>query len=421
MMTAPSPAVPEAAATTPPVNVWDDRIKTFATAVGKETTAITDALKELVGEPGPDALGVLSDSTAVLDTDLQAALVAGGPKIPLGVFRKNLAKLRGPQAAPETATAGVPASAASTLSILPALPDETSFVEMLKTGGVLKVGITEVLAAVKAALAKKTGLFDLTDRILEAMEAFATAQEEPVGESFFKLQKLLTEKKYGDVLSALGVPGSYVSERRKKEFFERLDARLWKALAGFQDQLVAWQNAWTQGMANPGMLVLAMTSRSTGAALPPGMLAPPDTAPLRAAGEEVVNEINRVFAGPGIPVARALAYDATRILGILNEPSLPAQMGMATRDMMLKELGIAVGADIVRTEQGLTRYALAVMSLSKVTADSELAYLAALFQLGSTIPWNTITTEDGLGSRAGIGRTPARNGGGRYGGERDER
>jgi hypothetical protein len=61
------------------------------------------------------------------------------------------------------------------------------------------------------------------------------------------------------------------------------------------------------------------------------------------------------------------------------------------------------------------------MSLSKVTADSELAYLAALFQLGSTIPWNTITTEDGLGSRAGIGRTPARNGGGRYGGERDER
>lgn len=380
--------------------LWDERVGAFATAVGKHIDEINKALQEVVGDPSEDALNILADSSATPDTDIKDALKP--LRIPSGKINMHIAKLRGPKPVESAPTAS--GTAMQALAILPTVPDETSFLEMLKTGGVLKVDVTEVLSAVKAALAKRVGLYDLPDRILEKMEAFAEAQEEPCGEAFYKMQRLLTERRYGDVLSALGVPGTYVSDRRKKDFFARLEARLWGALGSFQNQLAAWQQAWMQGMANPGMLMVAMTASHAGGALPPGMMAPPDTAPLRAAGEEVVNEINRVFAGPGIPVARALAYDATRIMGILNDSTLPGQVGASTKDQMLKELGLAVGAEIVRTEQGITRYCLAIMSLPKVTADVELTYLAALIQLGATIPWDKLGSGIASSGRAGLGK-----------------
>lgn len=383
------------------LNAWKDRVGGFAAAVGKDIEEVAKALVEVIGEPSDDALSILADEVAAPDAEIKEVLKA--LKIPSGKINMHLGKLRGPKA--EAAPATASATAMQALSILPQVPDETSFIEMLKTGGVLKVDVTEVLSAVKAALAKRVGLYELPDLLLDKMEAFAEAQEEPSGEAFYRLQRLFTERRYGDVLSALGVPGSYVSERRKKEFFARLEARLWGALEGFQKQLNAWQQAWMQGMANPGMLVMAMTAGHVGGALPPGMMAPPDTTPLRTAGEDVVNEINRVFAGPGIPVARALAYDATRIMGILNDPTLPGQVGAGTKDQMLKELGITVGADIVRTEQAVTRYCLAIMSLPKVTSDVELAYLAALVQLGSTIPWDKLVVSAPTATgKAGLGR-----------------
>jgi hypothetical protein len=395
--------------TTPPYpEMWMVRVGAFASAVGKSVVEVTTALKSVVGEPGEEALGILSDSTSAPDADLRSALAE--LKIPSGKFNMHLPKLRGAPKATES-SAGAPSSTPmQALAILPTVPDDTSFVEMLKTGGVLEVGPTEVLSAVKAGLARRIGLFELPDRILEKMEAFADVQAKPCGEAFFKMQQLLTQRRYGDVLTALGVPGSFVSERRKRDFFERLDAKLWIALEGFQGQLTAWQQAWMSGAANPGMLMLAMATNHAGAPMPPGMMAPPDTMPLRAAGDAVVDEINRVFAGPGIPVARALAYDATRIMGILGDSSLPAQMGVATREQMLKDLGVNVGTDIIQIERSLTRYTLAIISLKDVAADAELAYLAAMLQLGATVPWDKLTSSPASGGRAGIGRSAPRRG-----------
>lgn len=375
---------------------WSVRIGIFAAAVGVPAEDVEKAFKSLVGDPGDEALLILSDKTAVPDEDIKTALAEF--KIPSGKLNMYLPKLRGEKPTEEKNEV-FNSAATTTLSILPPIPDEQSFLEMLKTGGTLKVGTTEVLSAIKAALAQTVGLYKIPEKILDKMEAFAISQEEPCGEQFYSMQKLVTEKKYGDILSAMGVSGSYVNEARKKAFFERLDAKLWTALNGFQTRLITWQQTWTQGMANPSMLIIAMTAQHGGAALPPGMMDPPDTAELHAAGEEVINEINRIFAGPGIPVARALAYDATRIMGILESKDLPAQVGSTTKDQMIKDLGISVGSEIVRTEQSLTRYALAIMSLPKVAlGNDELAYLSAMLQLGATIPWEKLGAK-GLGGR----------------------
>lgn len=376
------------------LELWNSTVGAFAVSVGKPDDEITKCLEGVIGEKGEEALNLLFDKVAVPDQDIKTALAE--LKIPSGKINLHLIKLRGPQ--PEIVETVAPEKTiGSALSILPTVPDETSFLEMLKTGGVLKVGPTEVLSALKAALAKTVGLYDIPEKLLQKMEAFAETQGEPCGESFYKMQKLLTEKKYGEVLSVLGVSGSYISETRKKAFFAKLNEKLWPALTSFNHRLTEWQQAWMNGMSNPGMLMMAMTANHTGVGLPSGMIAPPDTQAVRAEAEEAINQINIVFAGAGIPVVRALAYDATRIMGILKEDDLPLQVGSANKDQMLKELGINVGADIVRTEQSLTRFALAIMSLSDVSVENEIPYLAAMIQLGATIPWEKVNTKAGIG------------------------
>lgn len=294
---------------------------------------------------------------------------------------------------PKPTEAEVASSTAAIQNVLPQLPDDKSFLEMLKVGGVLKVDRTNVIAAMRAAIASDVGLYQLPERLIQRMEEFAMEQEEPVGEAFYKLQRQLTERRYGDVLAAIGATGSFVSEKRKRETLQRLDTLLWPALRSFNKQLRAWVESWSQGAANPAAMMMAMAVSSGGMSgvMPPGMLQPPDTAVLRDEGEAVINSINKVFAGTGIPVARALAYDAMRIREVLEDPNLPSTVGAATRDQMLKMLGIDVGADYVRLEQNVTRFALAIMELPKVASGSEeLTYFSAMYTLGISIPWDKL-------------------------------
>lgn len=376
---------------------WMDRVGVFATAVGVEIEKINEALEPMVGKPSDEAVVILGDASAVSDAEIKEALKGFG--IPTGKLNINLVKLRPEKAVVEVAAPTEKAtSPMTTLSILPSVPTEDSFLEMLRIGGVLKVGIPEVIAAIKAGFGNQIGLYGIIEKMSTKMEDFSVSQGELCGSEFYEMQKFLTERQYGDILSAMGVPGKYVNETRKKSFLTKLNAKLWPALNDFQNQLTAWQQAWMQGMSNPGMIMMAMTAQQVGGALPPGMMQPPVTTPLRAAGEDVVNEINLIFAGTGVPVARALAYDATRIMKILDNKELPSKMGATNKDQMLKELGIGVGSSIVQMEQSLTRYAMAIMKLPEVTPDNELAYFAAMIQLGATIPWDKIGAK-GLGSK----------------------
>jgi hypothetical protein len=307
--------------------------------------------------------------------------------------------------APAPAENGISPSYDAIQSVLPQLPDESSFLEMLKTGGVLKIDTTNVIAAMRAAIASNIGLYDLPAILIAKMEEFAETQEEPLGEQFFVLQRQLTQRRYGDVLSALGVAGNFVSERRKKLTLEKLNSLLWPALASFNNQLKNFVEVWTKGAANPAILLAPlMQQQGSQIVLPPGMGQPPDTAVLHDEAEAVINTINKVFAGPGIPVSRALAYEAIQIREVLEDANLPSTVGAVTKDQMLKMLGVNVGADFVRLEQNITRFALAIMKLSKVeSGNTELVYINAMFTLGASIPWDKLRGN----SPSSLGRDPA--------------
>jgi hypothetical protein len=347
----------------------------------------------------------VDDLAGVTEDDL---VNCGMKKLPA---RKVAAALK-PIAAPAAeATAPAAANAVNTVSfdaVLPLVPSDDSWLEALRTGGVLKVEQSTVISAVRAALAHRAGLYTIPDRLVELMEKFADTNEEQVDPEYFKLRKQLTRRSYSEIFAAIdGCDGAYVTEGRKKQLFQRVDERLWPAIIAFYNQLKNWQEAWMAGAANPALMMNAFMAMAGGggSALPPGMMQPPDTGILRDTADAVADAVNKVFAGTGVQIAAALAYDANKIKETLANTRLPALIGAANRDQMLRQLGVAVNATYPRLEQNLTRFVLAIMQVKDQAAgQEELTYFGTLFMLGSQIPFDQLGNNPSVGKNlTGIG------------------
>jgi hypothetical protein len=299
-----------------------------------------------------------------------------------------------------------PVSAVSFDSVLPSVPSDASWLEALRAGGVLKVDQSSVISTIRVTLAHRVGFYDIPERLVRLMENFADENEEQVDTEFFKLRKQMIRRSYAEIFEAIdGLDGAYVTEARKKQLFQRIDHHLWPAIIGFYGQLKSWQEAWMQGAANPAMMMGAMMAASGGiGVMPPGMMQPPDTGALRDYADSVADAVNKVFAGTGVQIAAALAYDASKIKEALENSRLPALIGAANREQMLRQLGVAISATYPRLETNLTRFILSIMQVKDQPAgNEELQYFGTLFMLGSQIPWDQLGESGQGGAIAGIG------------------
>lgn len=287
------------------------------------------------------------------------------------------------------------------LSFLPTVPTDESWLELLKVGGLLKVNQNSVISAIKAALASKVGLFSLTDKIVKKMESFADENSEPVAAEFFALRKELTRKSYAEIFAAIdGLDGSFVTEGRKKDFFNKIEKNFWPELSSFYSSLKGWIEAWQQGANNPALLMQTMMSISSGVKAPAMMLSTqPDGGIIRDGAEALNDSINKVFAGVGVQIAAALAYEANQVKNILEKGDLPAMVGATNKDQMLKMLGVNVPATYPRLEMSLTRFVLGVLNIKNVTAEEELQYFSQLYMLGSSITWDKLGNLDNFGTK----------------------
>ena len=360
---------------------------TTATAATTTTDdAVTTKLKELgVGDEAISRIRVLGvNEVSDLRYLKEETLISAGLNV---VQAAKLVEALVPPAPVAEATA---LGAATFDAVLPTVASDASWLEALKTGGVLKVDQSTVTAAVRAALAKKVGLFDIPTKLADAIERFADSNEEQVDASFYALRKQITRRNYAEVFAAIdGLDGSFVTDKRKQQLLERVDKHLWPAIYDFHGQLQNWQEAWMQGAANPAMFMAALMPGSVG--MPPGMMAPPETAVLRDSADAVADAINRVFAGTGVQIAAALAYDAAQIKKTMEDPRLPSMIGAANRDQMLKQLGVAVSATYPRLETNLTRFVLATLQAKDQPAgNEEYQYFGSLYMLGQQIPWDQL-------------------------------
>lgn len=307
--------------------------------------------------------------------------------------------------APTPTVADTTAYSAAALDNLPKVPDDGPWLDALKVGGVRKVDQSTVISAVRAGLASRVGLFGVTAKLTAAMEEFAKLNDEPVDEQFYALQAQITQRNYAEIFAALpGFNGRMVTEARKKELLSRVDDHLWPSIIDFYSQLETWYRTWMESAGNPAFLVAALVPGAGGGVMPPGMMSAPDTGTLRDHADAINNAINKVFAGTGVQIAAAVAYDANEIKKSLEDPRLPALIGAANRDQMLKMLEVAVPATYPRLEVNLTRFVLATMQVNDQPAgDEELRFFGALYTLGGQIPWNQLGVSVDTGSFSAIG------------------
>ena len=184
-------------------------------------------------------------------------------KVPKVQARQLVAKLKAiaTEAAAKEGAKAVTGFASA--SLLPQVPNDDDFLQQLRVGGVAKMDTQDVMAAVRAAYAKQYGIFDVDDKLLDAIAKRAIEQEEPYPELYYELERFKTKKAYADILKALGVPGKVVSEKAKKIFLSQMH-ELWPVFANFQERLDGWQKNWMALVANPANLLATLGAAMSG-------------------------------------------------------------------------------------------------------------------------------------------------------------
>jgi len=378
-------ATAETEATKAPVVANDVRTKLAEYGADEAT------IDKVVSELGVEEL----DDLASLEV---ADLTGAGMK--LAKARKLVAELKNTSkpATPAVAAAETRAIQSQFEALLPSIPTDESWLNALKTGGILKVDESSYIAAIRAALADRAGLYNVPDALSKAMEKYADETEEQVDPTFYALRKSLTRRAYGDIFAAIdGLDGTFITDARRKEFLSRIRDTLWPAIAESYRTLDGWYQTWRASFSDPSMLIAAIGGGFSGGAAGMSMITPPDTAQLHDAGDTLVDSINRVFRGTGVQVAAAMAYDANTIRNTLEDPRLPSMVGVKNREMMLKKIGASVSSNYIRLEQNLVKYVLAFAKHDTVTSDVEVNYFVALWQLGTQINWAELGGGDATG------------------------
>ena len=379
--------VPEASVESVATPVVND-IRTKLAEYGADEATISKIMNDLGVED-------IDDLTSLEVADLTGA----GMK--LAKARKLVAELKSaarPAAAPAVAAAETRAIQSQFEALLPSIPTDESWLNALKTGGILKVDESSYIAAIRAALADRAGLYNVPDALSKAMEKYADETEEQVDPTFYALRKSLTRRAYGDIFAAIdGLDGTFITEGRRKEFLSRIRDILWPAIAESYRTLDGWYQTWRASFSDPSMLIAAIGGGFSNGAAGMSMITPPDTAQLHDAGDTLVDSINRVFRGTGVQVAAAMAYDANVIRNTLEDSRLPSMVGVKNREMMLKKIGASVSSNYIRLEQNLVKYVLAFAKHDTVTSDVEVNYFVALWQLGTQINWNELGSGDATG------------------------
>jgi hypothetical protein len=377
---------------TPLEESWVSYLTPFATTLGMTVDDATKALAPIVGEPGEQAILLLRDQAMSPEAAIKGVLQGK----PLAIVNKAISQL-----GREVRIAQAPTMTFAGADILPQVMSDESLLSALRAGGALKIEVSTVVSAVRTALANRLGLYDIPEMLAKRMEQFADQNAEQVPPDFFKLRKQLTQRTYGDIFEAIdGLDGRFVTDARRNQLFGRIDEYLWPAVLSYQGQLKGWVESWQQGAANPAMMMNAIAMMAGGgvAAMPPGMMQPPDTGALRDAADAFNDNINKVFAGTGVQIASALAYDAMQIKKTLEDSRLPGMIGVANREQMLRTLGVEVSATYPRLEANLTKYVLSVLKVTELASGTEeQQFFSSLYMLGSQIQWDDL----GKGRRTG--------------------
>ena len=373
-----TPAPAAAAAPDKTVSAIDSELRSMLSMYG-DADAILPKLYELGVES-------VDDLSALEESDLTRA---GMKLVQARKLVNNLKSAEARKAAAEAATAAGPAAAYSTMSILASLPSvssDESLLQGLQIGGILKVSDATYQAALRVFLADRAGLFTVREKIRSKMEAQSEKILEPVPPMYWKIMRSITRHNYGDLFAAIeGLDGTYITDKRRTEFVNRLKNELFPVVVEGYGAVCGWSESYN----NMGYNLAGLAAAIRGGA-GAGLANCPPVDPVLDASATLKDAINRVFRGTYMPVAAAMTKDAMDTTALLNDPSLPALVGSESKDIMLRDLGLNVTANVTRCEKALVQFVLGLTKFDTESVGNEINYILALASVGQNIPWSQL-------------------------------
>ena len=290
-------------------------------------------------------------------------------------------------AAVNPAFPGMSAMAGAPLVQLRQMGDDASFMASLTVGGRLNgtVRPEDAACAVRVAMAQSIRLYDIPEAIAERIEQQANALETPASADVYDLIDGIRAREYAHILKPLGAPTRSVNASERTKFLSKVQNTLWPGLRRFHAGLHAWYEAFKAERADVSNLVAAFS----GGILP----VTTDTGVLRSAAADLTTMTNKLFAGlTAVPVARAMAADAVTILQQLNEDKYVRAAGFATRDEMLRTLGVSVTEQFARNERSLAQYVVNALDIPNISDPSLPLFAQQLYLLGASLDWDSLGT-----------------------------
>ena len=158
-----------------------------STTTASAPTAVASDVRAKLAEYGADETVVnkIIDELGVESIEELASLEVSdltGVGMKLAKARKMVSDLKTPvpdtKAPAPTTVVQTQAFQSQFESLLPSIPSDESWLNALKTGGILKVDQSSYIAAIRAALADRAGLYKIPEVLSKAMEAYADETEE---------------------------------------------------------------------------------------------------------------------------------------------------------------------------------------------------------------------------------------------------
>lgn len=407
-------AAADKADTGAPKTKWDETVGKFADAIGVSLPNVNKELEGLVGSPGEEALGLLMNEDDCPSVDIKTVF-SGVAKAKLN---KAIREILRPTTKAQAFTTVAPITGGSTgilqaIASLPPVPtDFESFISVLRAGGTLKVKPGIVMSGVQVWFANRFNLNEIVQRIETQIIDVATRRGDPVPAVYDNFSSLAAQRKYADILAALGIPPGTGTKKVPKKYVDimqsKVDEILIPALHDFDTALSTWVTTGLGAEGSQVGLAAMMQQMMTGISSPFAAFAaaPADTTILINEATRIIDRANQCFGGLGERAAAMCAHDAQQIRIAMQLPELPAALGYVDREDMLRGL---FGEELVtiveeRIERALVQWALAVLDLPNKTEGAEInGFLVGMWQLRPSLPWDRLMS-NAIKNKAGIGK-----------------
>lgn len=273
------------------------------------------------------------------------------------------------------------------------LQDDDAMMAALRQQGVLQFDQLTYLAAIRALVATKYGVYNGIMNLQQLLLDFAVKNLRPAPIEYYKLKALEIRRQMGHVFAIIKIPEFtysdlpvYATNKEARILIGKIDSIMIPALVEAKDEVLKWYDLLSR-QSQDTFFVNHNMGRQTGIA---SLQAYPKVDGMLEAGKKLRVAINAALAGDEMPHAIALFREYKDFIKILDNPELPSHVGAVDRDNVLKMLGFDAKAALLRSEGCLAKFMVCMIQVEELSKQDESVFFQLMHNLIQQIDWEAV-------------------------------